>query len=150
MPNWRATNDYDLGMRIGELAERTGTTVQALRYYEREGLLCPPGRSGAGYRVYTPAALEQVQFIKHCQQLGFALKEIQQLAALHGMKAAAPPPCAPALSPRAEFLRISRQRLAFLDAKIAAYRGLRRQVALLLRQAERQPASGCPAHPSKK
>ncbi|HVA64346.1 MAG TPA: MerR family transcriptional regulator [Terriglobales bacterium] len=137
-------------MRIGELAAQAGTTVQALRYYEREGLLCPPGRNGAGYRTYTPADLEQVRFIKHCQQLGFALKEIQQLAALHGMKAAAPPGCPAALSPREEFLRISRQRLAFLDAKIVACRGLRRQVAALVRQAERQPAQGCPAHPGKK
>lgn len=130
---------YYQQMRIGELADETGTTVQALRFYEREGLLRQPPRTASGYRAYSAADVDQVRFVKNCQQLGFSLKEIKELATIHGT--------APKPPRRMEFLRIARERLAFLDAKIAEYQGLRRQVAGLLCQAERTPLDACPARP---
>jgi MerR family mercuric resistance operon transcriptional regulator len=137
----RRKADYDRAMRIGEAARRSAVSVQALRFYEREGLLRRPARTPAGYRAYTAADVEQVRFIKHCQQLGFALREIRLIAALHAQSAA--PDAGPAA--RAEFLRIARARLAFLDGKIAEFRRLRRQIAALALEAERGPERGCPA-----
>jgi MerR family transcriptional regulator, copper efflux regulator len=70
-------------MRIGELAARANVNIQTLRFYEREGLLCPPARTEAGYRRYADSDLERVRFIRLCQGLGFTLREIEQLLALH-------------------------------------------------------------------
>lgn len=66
-------------LKIGELAARTGYTVEAIRYYEREGLLPAPARSGGNYRLYRGAHLERLQFIRHCRSLDMALDEIRSL-----------------------------------------------------------------------
>lgn len=63
-------------MRIGHLAEATAVTVEALRFYERRGLLPAPARTGSGYRDYPEQAVAVVRFIKHAQQLGFTLDDV--------------------------------------------------------------------------
>lgn len=65
--------------QIGELAARSGLTPDALRYYERLGLLPSPQRTPGGFRVYTPAALDRLRFIKQAQALGLSLQEIGAL-----------------------------------------------------------------------
>lgn len=65
--------------RIGEVAAEVGATVEALRYYERLGLLPRPPRTGGGLRRYGPEILHRVRFIKQAQTLGLTLREIQQL-----------------------------------------------------------------------
>jgi DNA-binding transcriptional MerR regulator len=72
----------DRTLRIGDLASRIGVQPETIRYYERRGLLSSPQRGAGGYRVYTPGHLEQVEFIKKCQTLGFSLQEIRELMAL--------------------------------------------------------------------
>jgi len=64
-------------MRIGKVAERTGVSVDALRFYEEKGLI-KPQRTANGYRVYPEQTLELVGYIKLAQQLGFSLKEISE------------------------------------------------------------------------
>ena len=66
-------------MRIGELASQAGVDVQTVRYYEREGLLEAPARTGAGYRAYGPAHLERLNFVRHCRSLDMPLAEIKRL-----------------------------------------------------------------------
>lgn len=66
-------------LKIGELAARTGYTVEAIRYYEREGLLPAPARSVGNYRLYRGAHLERLQFIRHCRSLDMALDDIRSL-----------------------------------------------------------------------
>ncbi len=56
-------------MRIGELANEAGVNIQTLRFYEREGLLAKPARTGAGYRTYTVRDLDRVKFIRSCRGL---------------------------------------------------------------------------------
>jgi Cd(II)/Pb(II)-responsive transcriptional regulator len=68
-------------LKIGELAVQTGYTVEAIRYYEREGLLPAPARSGGNYRLYRAVHLERLQFIRHCRSLDMALGEIRSLLA---------------------------------------------------------------------
>lgn len=63
-------------MKIGELAQQTGVSVDALRFYEEKGLLAPMGRTESGYRLYAPATVAQVKFIKSAQALGFSLQEV--------------------------------------------------------------------------
>jgi Cd(II)/Pb(II)-responsive transcriptional regulator len=66
-------------MRIGELASKAGVDVQTIRYYEREGLLDAPARTGAGYRAYGPEHLERLNFVRHCRSLDMPLAEIKRL-----------------------------------------------------------------------
>lgn len=69
-------------LRIGDLAARTGVSVDALRYYERRGLLRPTGRRASGYREYPHEAATLVRFIKRAQALGFSLAEVEELVRL--------------------------------------------------------------------
>lgn len=65
--------------QIGELAARSGVTPDTVRYYERLKLLPEAPRTSGGFRLYTPAALERVRFIKQAQALGLTLHEIRDL-----------------------------------------------------------------------
>ncbi len=69
-------------MRIGDLAKATGMPVETIRYYEREGLLPAAARADNNYRVYQPAHLERLAFIRQCRSLDMALEEIRALLAL--------------------------------------------------------------------
>lgn len=66
-------------MRIGELARCTGSRVETVRYYEREGLLPAPVRSVGNYRLYGPEHVERLRFILNCRFLGMAHGEIRAL-----------------------------------------------------------------------
>ena len=61
------------GMRIGEVAQASGTTAKTLRYYEDVGLLPDPDRSPAGYRDYGPEVLDRLHFIRRGQAAGLTL-----------------------------------------------------------------------------
>jgi DNA-binding transcriptional MerR regulator len=66
-------------MKIGEVSKLSGVGVEALRFYEKSGLLDAPGRTYGGYRSYREDVLERIGFIKQAQVLGFTLDEIRQL-----------------------------------------------------------------------
>jgi Cd(II)/Pb(II)-responsive transcriptional regulator len=66
-------------MRIGELARRSDCPVETVRYYEKEGLLPAPRRSGANYRDYGPQHAERLSFIRRCRSLDMSLPEIRTL-----------------------------------------------------------------------
>ncbi|MDR3369271.1 Cd(II)/Pb(II)-responsive transcriptional regulator [Rhodoferax sp.] len=66
-------------MKIGELAHRTNTQVETIRFYECEGLLPEPRRSGANYRIYRDEHTERLSFIRHCRGLDMTLDEIRVL-----------------------------------------------------------------------
>ena len=70
-----------MGMRIGELAKKEGCQVVTIRYYEKEGLLPEPERTGSNYRLYDDATAERLAFILHCRRHGIKLSEIRQLLA---------------------------------------------------------------------
>ena len=69
-------------MRIGNLAEATGTPVETIRFYEREGLLPAAQRTENNYRLYTAAHADRLAFIRHCRNLDMALDEIRSLLKL--------------------------------------------------------------------
>lgn len=69
---------------IGDLARLAGVKSDSVRFYERNGLLPNPSRGPNGYRVYTPATLAQLRFIKKAQSLGFSLAEIKRILRLRG------------------------------------------------------------------
>jgi Cd(II)/Pb(II)-responsive transcriptional regulator len=66
-------------MKIGELARLTGTPVETIRFYEREGLLPAPARTEGNYRVHDSIHVERLGFIRHCRALDMTLDEIRVL-----------------------------------------------------------------------
>ena len=64
-------------LTIGELAKRCNVATSLLRYYEKEGLLDPVGRTAAGYRLYSPDAVRHLRFIRKAQRYGFSLNDIR-------------------------------------------------------------------------
>lgn len=69
-------------MRIGQLAAQAGVTVQAIRFYERRGLLKKTARLASGYRSYSADAIQRIRFIKRSKELGYTLAEIGSLLEL--------------------------------------------------------------------
>jgi MerR family transcriptional regulator, mercuric resistance operon regulatory protein len=67
---------------IGEMSKRTGVNIETIRYYEKIGAMPNPPRTAAGYRVYGADLLKRLTFIRRCRQLGFGMKEIQELLGL--------------------------------------------------------------------
>ena len=66
-------------MKIGELARATGTQVETIRYYEREGLLPEPARTEGNYRIYGDEHAERLLFIRQCRSLDMTLDEVRVL-----------------------------------------------------------------------
>ena len=66
-------------MRIGELAQASGTPVETIRLYEREGLLPTAARTEGNYRIYTPHHAERLAFIRQCRSLDMTLDEVRVL-----------------------------------------------------------------------
>jgi DNA-binding transcriptional MerR regulator len=67
---------------IGEVADRSGFSASALRYYEGIGLVEPFARTDAGYRVYDDDTLGRLAFIARAKQLGCSLEEITDLVSI--------------------------------------------------------------------
>lgn len=72
-------------MRIGNLAEATGTPVETIRFYEREGLIAAAHRTDNNYRLYTAAHAERLAFIRQCRNLDMTLHEIRSLLRLRDL-----------------------------------------------------------------
>lgn len=69
-------------MKIGELARVTGTHVETIRYYEREGLMAAPARTTGNFRIYANAHAERLSLIRNCRSLDMTLDEIRTLLRL--------------------------------------------------------------------
>lgn len=117
------------GLRIGVLAAQAGVSPDALRFYERQGLLKPPQRSAAGYRLYEAAALDRVIFIKRAQALGLTLSEVREILRVADRGTA---PC--------EHVRQTlARRLAEVDARISELEALRATLRRALARSRRLP-----------
>jgi len=66
----------------GQVAKQAQVNIETIRYYERKRLIAEPPRRESGYRQYSRETVDRIRFIKRAQELGFSLKEIQELLAL--------------------------------------------------------------------
>jgi len=110
-------------VRIGELAEKTGVSRDALRFYEREGLIAAD-RHQNGYRDYPEGMVTLVGLIRQAQGLGFSLAEIGGL--LRGLGGG---------MSQGEIEAVLREKLEEIDARMAALGELRSVVATRLAEA---------------
>lgn len=114
--------------RIGELAARCGLTRDALRYYERLGLLPPPQRTSGGFRVYPPETIERVRFVKQAQMVGLTLQEIAALVRYQrqgGVKRCG------------QVRDLLRTKLAEVEAKLHEFEAFRTTLSAYLAQCDR-------------
>ena len=68
-----------MALKVSEVARRANVSSDAVRFYEKEGLLDPPPRSPAGYREYDETTPQRIRFIKDAQEMGLKLAEIAEL-----------------------------------------------------------------------
>lgn len=71
-------------LQIGVVAQQAGLTVDAIRFYEKSGLLKRPPRTEGGYRLFRPQDIADLKFIRKAQELGFSLQEIREMLFLQG------------------------------------------------------------------
>ena len=114
-------------LKIGEVAKRSGIGIEALRFYERSGVLEKPSRTESGYRVYDEAVLERLAFIKQAQALGFSLDEVKRI--IDDARAGT--------SPCDEVREIVQRRLHELDERLREMRRYRRELAKTLAEWDR-------------
>lgn len=111
-------------MLIGELARVTGASPRSLRHYEQAGLISAV-RSANGYRDYPPRSVVRVRNIRQLLDAGLTLDDVRVLVpCLDGDVAAA--------APSAAGVRVAVERLAVLDARIAAQVAVRDRLAAAL------------------
>jgi DNA-binding transcriptional MerR regulator len=111
-------------LKIGEVSRRSGVGIEALRFYEKGGLIDRPSRTPSGYRVYGEEVLERLAFIKRAQALGFSLDEIRQIVddARRGA------------SPCDEVREIVRRRMEELDARLRELHRYRKELKTTLEE----------------
>jgi MerR family mercuric resistance operon transcriptional regulator/MerR family gold-responsive transcriptional activator of gol and ges genes len=122
---------------IGALAKEVGLSTEALRYYERLGLLQPAERTPTGYRRYDEHALHRLRFIRQAQALGFTLEEIRELLELHWQKPS-PAVCRRVQEQIEQKLRLIRRKRTLLERLEFVLE------ELLQACRERRPTEPCP------
>jgi len=115
-------------MQIGKIAKKTGLSVDAIRFYERNALLHRAPRTQGGFRQYDENDIDTLAFIRRVQGLGFKLSEIRNLVELRRDRLQ---PCAPVRRRLEEKLVDVRQKLADLQK-------LEQELRLALRSCKRQ------------
>jgi len=120
---------------IGKLATLAEVSADALRYYEREGLIEPAGKSAAGYRLYDKDSARRVRFIKRAQHCGFTLAEIRELIVLRDRNSA----CCGDVRKRAVEKRLQ------LESKIRAMKAMSKGLDRLIHECadETKPVEEC-------
>ncbi len=121
-------------LKIGEVAKAASIGIDAVRFYEREGLIPKPGRRPSGYRAYSPDVVLSLRFIRRAKELGFSLKEISELLSLES------DPDAMA----ADVKELAQAKLSDIEGRIRALQRMRRALRKVTEDcAGEGPVSGC-------
>jgi DNA-binding transcriptional MerR regulator len=120
-----------MALTVSALADQAGLSADTVRYYERVGLLPPPARSAAGYRLYDQAAVGRLRLIKGAQRAGLRLREIGEL-----LQVADRGQC-----PCGHTEALLHERLVEVRAELQRLRALQAELTRLL---ERHPDPACP------
>ena len=106
------------GLSIGFVAERTGLSVSAIRFYEEQGLV-HPHRNAGGQRAFERSDIRRLSFVLIAQTLGFSIADIREaLATLPENRTPT----------KADWTRISNRFGTVLDEKIAQMQALREKL----------------------
>jgi len=123
------------GLTIGKVAKRAGLGIETVRFYEREGLIEPPKRTEANYRVYPQRDIVRLRFIKRAKILGFTLKEIKELLSLRQDPSAS----------KEDVKRQTEAKIADIEEKIRDLTRIKQTLEMLAECCDgRGPTSDCP------
>ena len=121
-------------MKIGEVARAADVGIDAVRFYEREGLIPKPARRPSGYRMYSPDVVLSLRFIRRAKELGFSLKEISTLLSLE----------TDAEATAGEVGQLASEKLADIEERIRSLQRMRRELKKLLDDCPGGgPSNGC-------
>lgn len=122
-------------LTIGQVAKRSGASIDTIRFYERKNLIAPACRKDSGYRQFHPHVVDKITFIQHAKGLGFTLKEIEDLLSMRQ-------------SPNAMALEVkqkAQEKIVDIDSKIRRLSQIREELANLTSLCSGDgPASLCP------
>ena len=108
-------------MNIGQAAAASGLPTKTIRYYEEIGLVPPAARRDSGFRDYGERDIHLLRFVARARSLGFTVEECRQLLALWQDQDRA----------AGDVKRLTRERIALIDDKIAQLQALRATLAHL-------------------
>lgn len=120
------------GLKIGDLAERTGTNAPTIRYYEEIGLIPRADRQDGGHRRYGDEDVKRLTLIRRCREFGFAIEHVRSLVEL------AEDPGRSCLEAR----DLAREHLAAVRAKLHELKALERSIARFVETCETACAGG--------
>ena len=121
-------------LNIGEAAKASGVSAKMIRHYESIGLIGEAKRTEAGYRLYSDAAVQELQFIHRGRELGFTLEQIGTLLALWRDKHRA----------SKDVRAMAEQHIAELDRKIGEMQAMKRTLARLAHACHGDDRPDCP------
>lgn len=108
-------------LRVSQVANQAEVSPDAVRFYEKEGLLPHPPRSPSGYREYDETIPQRIRFIKAAQEMGLRLAEIGELLEIQDRGAC---PCGHTKT-------IIERRTAEIDAEMKRLGALRSSLAAM-------------------
>ena len=114
-------------LKIGVVAQRTGLSIDTIRFYEKQGLLQSPARSEGGFRLFQEKDIENLLLIRRGQSLGFSLDEIRELLSVRNGRSA---PCL-------EVKLLLEQKLHSVREKISELTSLEEDIETALRACKR-------------
>jgi len=106
-------------MNIGELGTNAGVPAKTIRYYEESALIPPAKRDTNGYRIYGPADVARLKFLRRARSFGFSIDECRHLLELLN-------------NPNrksADVKNLTNRHIAELDRQMKEMRALRKQLA---------------------
>ena len=145
------------GYKIGEAATRSGVSAANIRFYEKDQLLSPQGRSDNSYRMYSDSDIHRLRFIRACRALDMSLSEVRTLLRLDLNSKT---DCATARGALDEHLAHVRERLSELKALEKDLKALRGRcdgmdmtchiIEALHERADAMPKKSSPAQAGKR
>jgi DNA-binding transcriptional MerR regulator len=121
-------------LKIGDVAKLAELSIDAVRFYEREGLLGRVKRSPTGQRLYDGESVRRLAFVRRATALGFSLAEVKSLVGLR-------------VSPRLPCERVRERavgKVEDIERRIAELSSMREALVRLIAKCSRECApSGC-------
>lgn len=123
-----------MSLNRGQAAKAAQVGSETLRYYERIGIIPKPARSAGNYRVYDDETVQRIRFVKHAQDLGFSLEEIDELLSLRATKG----------SKAADVKRRAQAKIRDVEQRISSLQNIRAALSELVENCSGSgPASTC-------
>ena len=121
-------------MNIGEAAKHSGVSAKMIRHYESIGLIPRATRTYSGYRTYSGKDVHTLRFIRQARNLGFSIKQIEQLLGLWRNQR----------RPSSKVKALAQEHIVELDARIAELEAMKRTLASLAEHCHGDDRPECP------